>query len=145
MTNTARAPRRPRRAPMKDPTTRMRLAQVLFARGKKSPALRRDGRPGLERLAEARPTDEAARARRPDELAVFHEDVAAEQHVLGGAHHFGALVEAVVALRVVRGGRDRLPALGVEDDEVGVGADRDRSLARIKAEQLRRLRREEID
>ena len=38
-----------------------------------------------------------------------------------------------------------MPLLGVEDDEVGVGADRDRPLPRVEAEQLRRVRREQLD
>src|SRR2546423_3962676 len=130
---TASSASRTRRAPMKDPTSRVRLAQFLFVQGKKA-LLRRHGCARLERLAEPRTTHEAAGARRADELAVLDEDRAAQKHELGRAGHLGALVEVVVAFRVVRGRRDRLPPLGVEDDEVGVGPDRHRPLARVEAE-----------
>ena len=45
----------------------------------------------------------------------------------------------------MRLGRDRDALLGVEDDDVGVAADRDRPLLRIHPEQLRRVRREQLD
>ena len=35
--------------------------------------------------------------------------------------------------------------LGIEDDDVGVGADGERALARVEAEELRRVRREQLD
>ena len=43
--------------------------------------------------------------------------------ISGAPMTVGAFVEVVVALRVVGRRRDRLPSLGVEDDDVGVGAD----------------------
>src|SRR5690242_19795016 len=144
MNKPASSPRRPRRAALTDPTTRMRLAEFLFVRGKKS-LLRRYCGGGLELLAEARAAHETARARRADELTVVDEHGAAQEDVLGRADDLGALVEAVIALRMVRRGRDRLPPLGVEDDEVGVRSDRDRPLARIEPEQLRRLGCEDVD
>src|SRR5579875_3361321 len=100
---------------------------------------------GRERLAEAGAADEAADARRRRELAVLDQQRAPQEHVLGRAHDLAALVEVVVAARVVAGSRDRLSPLGVEDDEVGVGADRDRPLAWVEAEELRRLGREQVD
>ena len=57
------------------------------------------------------------------------------------ADDLGALVEVVVRPRLLVRGRDQVPFLGVEDDDVRVGADRDRALARIEAEQLRRVGR----
>ncbi len=47
--------------------------------------------------------------------------------------------------RLLRRGRDRHRLLRVEDDDVGVGADRDRPLARVEAEELRRARRQQLD
>ena len=84
---------------------------------------------------------ELADARLRDELAVLDEDVAAQQHDLGRADHLGALVEVVVDLRVLGRGRDRDALLRVEDDDVGVRADGERALARVEAEELRRVRR----
>jgi hypothetical protein len=42
-------------------------------------------------------------------------------------------------------GRDRDALLRVEHDDVGVGADGERSLSRVEAEELRRVRAEELD
>src|SRR5262249_53633166 len=132
----ASSPSRPRRAPMTNPKTPTTLAQFCSSDVKKAllGALRRNCRVRLERLAELRPSYEAARSRRAAGLAVLDEDVAAQEQGRGGADHLGSLVEAVVAFGVVRGGGDGLPPLGVEDDEIGVGPDCDRPLARIKAE-----------
>ena len=67
------------------------------------------------------------------------------EHRLRRAGDLGALVEVVVRARVLRRRRDRDLLLGVEDDDVRVGADRDRALARVEAEQLRGVRREQLD
>src|SRR3954471_10094476 len=125
---TASSPSRPRRAPMKAPTTRMRLAQFPFVHSKKA-LLGAHGGARLQLLAESRSPHEPAHAGRTHDLAVFHEDGAAQEHEFGCAHDLGALVEVVVALRVVRGGRDRLAPLRIEDDDVGVGPDSERPFA----------------
>ena len=65
--------------------------------------------------------------------------------VSGRADDLGALVEVVVDARVLGRRRDRHPLLGIEDHDVGVRADRERALARVEAEELRRVRREQLD
>ena len=61
------------------------------------------------------------------------------------ARHLGALVEVVVRLRMLASRGDRLLAVRVEDHDVRVGAGGDRALAGIEAEELRRVRREQLD
>ena len=78
------------------------------------------------------------------ELVAVDDHRAADDHRLGNAGHLDALEQVVVARRVVGLDRDRLLLRGVEDDDVGVAADRDRALARIEAEQLRRVGREQL-
>src|SRR5581483_10230565 len=147
MRRTASGLRRPRHGALGDPTTLMTVASFSSCDVKKAllSGLTRGDRLDGERLAEPRARHEPADARRGGELAVLDEDVAAQEDELGRADDLRPLVERVVALRVVGRRGDRLPPLGVEDDEVGVGADGDRPLARVQAEQLRRLRGEEVD
>src|SRR6266550_3414435 len=58
-------------------------------------------------------------------------DPATSKVDLGLPGHFGAFVEVVIRLRVVRRRRDRDAVLGVEDDDVGVGTHGDRAFPRI--------------
>jgi hypothetical protein len=69
----------------------------------------------------------------------------AEEDELRRTGHLGALVEVVVDPRLLGVGGDRDAPLRVEDDDVGVGADGERALPRIEAEQLRGIRRQELD
>ena len=71
-------------------------------------------------------------------LVVFDDHLAAAQHRLRVALDLPTLEEAVVAIHVVRLRADRAFLLVIEDDDVGVGADGDRSFAREEAEDLGR-------
>src|SRR5690349_20917448 len=93
--------RRVRRAPMRDPTTRMRLAGLCSSEVNEA-LLGRHRRVCLEWLAEARPPHESSRPGRRHQLAVLDEDGAAQQDVLRGADDLGSLVEVVVARRMMR-------------------------------------------
>src|ERR671922_559955 len=98
-----------------------------------------------EPLAEAGPLDVAAVPRLGDELTVLDDDLTADERDRRLSGHLGSFVQVVVAGRVVRLHRQGVLAVGVEDDEVGVAADRDRPLARVEPEELRGLRRVELD
>src|SRR5207237_10917483 len=89
-----------RRARMRDPTTRMRLAGFCSSQVNEA-LLRADGCAGLERLSEARAPHESSGSRCRHELAVLDEDSAPQEDVLRGADDRGAPVEVVVALGVV--------------------------------------------
>src|SRR4051794_15107459 len=120
-------------------------AAIVAIASARTARLRRDRGSGRRQLlAELRPPDELPDPRLRDELAVLDQHVAAEQHGLDRADDLRALVEVVVGLRMVRRRRDRVPPLRIEDDDVAVGADRDRALLRVQAEQLRRARREQV-
>ena len=93
---------------------------------------------GLQFLAELRALDELAAARLGEQLVALDDHVAAQQDDLRRAVHLGALEDVDVRGGVVRLGRDGGAPLGVEDDDVGVAADRDRPLLRIHPEELRR-------
>src|SRR5690349_1667978 len=80
---------------------------------------------------------ELSRARLAGELAVVDDDFAAGEDGLGGARDFPAFVGVVVHLHVERLRGEGLLLLGIEDDEVGVRARRDRALAGEEAEDLR--------
>src|SRR3954462_7170720 len=61
-------------------------------------------------------------------LAVFDDGFAAGEDGFGLAFDLPAFEEAVVAVHVVGLGADRALFVGVEDDDVGVGADGDGAL-----------------
>src|SRR5262245_53944911 len=83
--------------------------------------------------------------RAPDELPVLDHQSAARQHGVGGAGHLASLVRVVVDLHVERLRRQGERAVGIENDDVGVGAWRDRALLREQAEDLRRRRGRQLD
>src|SRR5205823_8105028 len=91
-----------RRARMRAPTTRMRLAWLCSS--EVNEALLRDRRGGFERLPEPRPPHELSGAGRGDEPAVLDEHCSAQEHVLRCADDLGDLVGFVVTLRVGCGG-----------------------------------------
>src|SRR3954468_23523936 len=97
-----------------------------------------------EPLAESGPLHELAVAGFAYQLVAFHYHPTPDEHDLGGTAHLGPLEEVVIYVRVVRLGGDFHPLLGVEDDDVGVAADRDRPFARVHAEELRRVGRDEL-
>ena len=99
----------------------------------------------LQLLAELRALDELADAGLATSSSPSTTTWPRSRTTSGDAGHLGALVEVVVRLRVLRRRRDRVLALRVEDDDVGVGAERDRALARVEAEELRRVRRQQLD
>src|SRR5262245_38534080 len=79
---------------------------------------------------------ELAGALGPRERAVpDHHRASAHDHV-GAALDGAALVARVVDGHVVRLRRDRVLPVWVVDDQVGIGADRDRALLRIHPEEL---------
>src|SRR3990172_5874605 len=92
-----------------------------------------------------RPLDETTVAARPDPLAVADDDRAAAHHDVRRALDLAALVARVVDVHVVGGCADRAPAVRVVDDDVGIGADRDRALPRVHPEELGRRRRGDLD
>ena len=98
-----------------------------------------------ELLADARALDELARTRLADELVALDDHLAAHEHDLRGALYLSPLEQVVVDVGVVRGGGDRQLLVGIPDDDVGVGARRDRALARVEPEPLRDVRRDELD
>src|SRR5690606_10890248 len=70
------------------------------------------------------------------ERPVTHGDLASYRHHAGAAVDGHALERAVVDVHGVRGCADGAAVAGVVDDEVGVGPDRDRALARVQVEEL---------
>ena len=102
-------------------------------------------RRGLELFVRARALDELADAGLRDELSPSTSTLPRSSTISGEPCHLGALVQVVVRARVVGLGGDRHALLRVEDDDVGVGADGERALARVEPEELRRVRREQLD
>src|SRR5690606_8047409 len=94
-----------------------------------------------ERLA----PEEPAAAGVADELAVPHGHLPAHRDDAGAAIDLHALEGAVVDVHLVRLGADRAAVRRVVDDDVGVRADGDRALPRVEAEELRRVRRRDLD
>src|SRR5881396_316242 len=79
------------------------------------------------------------------ELAVLHQDRTTLEDDLGKALHLQALETGVVDVHVMGlRGQDPL-VVGVEHDDVGVRARRDRPLPRVEPEHLGRRRRHELD
>src|ERR1022692_1459139 len=95
--------------------------------------------------AESAALKETAGPRAAEELAVAYQDVAPLQHDLGHAADGTALVAAVVDAHVVRRRGQRPARRGVEDDDVGVRAGRQRSLARVQPEHPGRGRGDQLD
>ena len=79
------------------------------------------------------------------ELAVLDDQPAARQHGVCRAGHLAAFVRVVVDVHVQRLRRERDRPIGIEDDDVGVRAWRNRAFARKEAEDLRRRRRGQLD
>src|SRR5258706_733880 len=78
-------------------------------------------------------------------VVIFDDYFSAREDGLGLAFDFPAFEQAVVAVHVVGLGADRALSVGVEDDDVGVGADGDRAFPREHAEHLGACGGTEID
>src|SRR5262245_30787248 len=97
-----------------------------------------------ELLPKGGPLDKFAHAGLSDEPARLYENVASKQNDIGCARDLGSLVEVVVRLRVLVGGGDQVPPVGIEDHDVRVGPGRDRAFAGVQPEELGRVRGEEL-
>src|SRR5690606_26525890 len=107
------------------------------------------GRPSSPPLALASATErlapeELAPAGVAHELAVPHGHLAPHRHHARPAVDLHALEGAVVDVHLVRPGADRAPVRRVVHHDVGVGADGDRALARVEAEELGGVRRGDL-
>src|SRR5215467_14055356 len=80
----------------------------------------------------------------PYELPAVDDDTPARDDGIGDAGHFASLVRVVVHTHVQRLRAQRRLLFRVEDDDVGVGAWGNRTLAREQAEDLRRRRRRQL-
>src|SRR5204863_5046281 len=99
--------------------------------------------PSGPRRSANRPAKVLARRSAPH-LAMLPHHLAAEHRVSRPAPHGEARERREVLRRLEQLGRDDLLALGIEHDEVGVGADRDRALLRVEAEGARRVRARQL-
>ena len=79
------------------------------------------------------------------ELPAVDDHLAARQDGFGDARHLPSFIRVVVHLHVMRLRRQRRLLLRIEDDDVGVGARRDRAFLREHAEDLRGRRRGQLD
>src|SRR5262249_51999588 len=79
------------------------------------------------------------------ELAVAELHAAVDDHLGGRALDLEAFEDAAVGLRVMRARAARAGGGGIVDYEIGVGARRDRALARIEPEDPRGIRAAERD
>ena len=80
-----------------------------------------------------------------EKLVSFHHHAAAGENDVGHACYLNAFEHRVIHAHVVSPGADGVFALGVENHEIGVAADGDRSLARIQAKEFCRSRGDEFD
>lgn len=77
-----------------------------------------------------------ADARAADEFAGVDDGAAAGKDGLGGTLDLDALEHGIVHAHVVGLGADDFFVVGIEDDEVGVGANGDGAFARIEAKEF---------
>ena len=80
--------------------------------------------------------EELAGAGAAYEFASVDDGTAAGEDGFGGAFDLDALEHGIVHAHVVGFRADDFFVIGIEDDEVGVGADRDGAFARVEAEEL---------
>jgi len=80
--------------------------------------------------------EELAGAGAAYEFAGFDYYAAAGEDCFGGAFDFDAFEHGIVDAHVVGGGADDFFVIGVEDDEVGVGAYGDGAFARVEAKEF---------
>src|SRR5215467_14013567 len=95
------------------------------------PMTNADSPPWTQRWKSAarRAFDERPGAGAADELPVLDHEPAARQDDVGGAGHLTPFVRVVVDIHMQRFRRQRDGAVGIEDDDIGVGAWRNRALA----------------
>src|SRR5581483_5422862 len=89
--------------------------------------------------------DELAAPALRTELAVIDDEPPAHDRLHRPADRLVALVRVEVGLRLHPLGHDSHPVARVDDRHVGIGADRDRPFARPHPEELRRVRRDDLD
>ena len=71
-----------------------------------------------------------------DEFAGFDDGAAAGEDGFGCAFYFDSFEHGIVHAHVVSFGADDFFVVGIEDDEVGVGADGDGAFARVEAKEF---------
>src|ERR1700687_3173553 len=91
----------------------------------------------LDRRASAS-LDELTLSRAAIELVARDQNASAREHDIGHAGHLDALEHGIVHAHVMSLGAYGVLALGIEDDEVGVTAHRNRPLAGIDADECGR-------
>src|SRR5260370_14238017 len=89
--------------------------------------------------------DELAGAGAADEFAGVDDGAAAGENGLGSALDADAFKHGIVHAHVVGFGADDFFVIGIEDDQVGVGADGDGAFARIEAKQFCGRGRDKLD
>src|SRR5215831_4859761 len=104
------------------------------------------GLAGRDRLeAERAAAEKLALAGLAEELTVLDDDAAAREDMRRRADHLAALERRVVDAHVEGLLREDVALLRIPDDDIGIGADGERALARIEAEDLGRRRRRDLD
>jgi len=71
-----------------------------------------------------------------DEFAGLDDGAAAGENGFGRAFDLDALEHGIIHAHVVGLGADDFLVIGIEDDQVGIGADGDGAFARVEAEKL---------
>src|SRR5262249_8916538 len=102
-------------------------------------AQRREDPAAVSRLDLWCPRQVLAEARRPQQLAILHDDLSANDRARDLSAQCPSLIRAEAALAVEVLASDSPFRIRIEDHQVGVGADRDAALARRESEHSCRL------
>src|SRR6266404_4633601 len=89
--------------------------------------------------------DELTLTRAAKKLLALDQNASAGEHHVGHAGHLDAFEHGVVHAHVMGLGADGVLALGIEDDQVGITAHRDRAFTGIEAEEFGRSGGDQFD